>query len=103
MFVGPHEVQIGAALHLLDLSIDAHGSQLRLNRIRHLVPRTAETDQAHAEFRAVLFTNCARPPILLRELQFVKMFLWLSRSTGEVARSRGGDEVALPLVDWGTL
>lgn len=44
----------------------------------------------------------ARPPLKLRGLRFVDMFVWLSRSTGRVAHSREGEQVALPPVDWGT-
>jgi uncharacterized protein YegL len=44
-----------------------------------------------------------RPPVRLHGLRFVEMFVWLSRSTQQVAHSRVGDQVALPPVDWGTV
>src|SRR5262249_46078621 len=44
-----------------------------------------------------------RPPVKLRGLRFVDMFVWLSRSAQQVANSRLGDAVALPPVDWGTV
>jgi uncharacterized protein YegL len=44
-----------------------------------------------------------RPPVRLDGLRFVDMFIWLSRSTQQVAHSRVGDQVALPPVDWGTV
>ena len=44
-----------------------------------------------------------RPPVKLRGLRFVDLFVWLSRSTQQVAHSRVGDQVALPPVDWGTV
>jgi len=45
----------------------------------------------------------ARPPLKLRGLHFVELFVWLSRSTQQVANSRVGDQVALPPVDWGSV
>jgi uncharacterized protein YegL len=44
-----------------------------------------------------------RPPLRLRGLRFVDLFVWLSRSTQQIAHSRVGDQVALPPVDWGTV
>jgi uncharacterized protein YegL len=44
-----------------------------------------------------------RPPVKLRGLCFVDLFVWLSRSTQQVAHSRVGDQVALPPVDWGSV
>ena len=44
-----------------------------------------------------------RPPLRLRGLRFVDLFVWLSRSTQQVANSRVGDQVALPPVDWGSV
>lgn len=44
-----------------------------------------------------------RPPLRLSGLRFVDLFVWLSRSTQQVAHSRVGDQVALPPVDWGTV
>jgi uncharacterized protein YegL len=44
-----------------------------------------------------------RPPCQLCGLRFVDLFVWLSRSTQQVAHSRVGDQVALPPVDWGTV
>jgi uncharacterized protein YegL len=44
-----------------------------------------------------------RHPVKLRGLCFVELFVWLSRSTQQVAHSRVGDQVALPPVDWGTV
>ncbi|HXG10622.1 MAG TPA: VWA domain-containing protein [Gemmataceae bacterium] len=38
----------------------------------------------------------------LKGLRFVDMFVWLSRSTQQVAHSNPGDQVALPPVNWGT-
>ncbi len=44
-----------------------------------------------------------RPPLKLKGLHFVELFVWLSHSTQQVANSRVGDQVALPPVDWGTV
>lgn len=44
-----------------------------------------------------------RPPLRLHGLRFVELFVWLSRSTRQVASSRVGDQVALPPVDWGSV
>src|SRR5439155_24173385 len=50
---------------------------------------------------AQLATVAVRPPVKLQGLNFVNLFVWLSRSTQQVANSRVGDQVALPPVDWG--
>ena len=50
-----------------------------------------------------LVALCVRPPLKLRGLHFVELFVWLSRSTQQVAKSKVGDQVALPPVDWGTV
>jgi uncharacterized protein YegL len=52
---------------------------------------------------AQLAALAARPPLKLRGLRFVDLFMWLSRSTQQVANSRVGDQVALPPVDWGSV
>jgi uncharacterized protein YegL len=44
-----------------------------------------------------------RPPLKLQGLHFVELFVWLSRSTQQVANSKVGDQVALPPVNWGTV
>jgi uncharacterized protein YegL len=45
-----------------------------------------------------------RLPIYLKGLRFVDLFVWLSRSTQQVAHSQVGDQVPLPpLGDWGTV
>jgi uncharacterized protein YegL len=45
----------------------------------------------------------ARPPLKLRGLRFIDMFVWLSRSTERVAHSREDEQVQLPPVDWGSI
>jgi len=42
----------------------------------------------------------ARPPVKLDGLNFVDMFVWLSKSTGAVAASKEGEMVALPMPGW---
>jgi len=44
-----------------------------------------------------------RKPVKLKGLNFVEMFVWLSRSTQGAARSKGDDQVALPPPGWGTV
>ncbi|MBY0528111.1 MAG: VWA domain-containing protein [Gemmataceae bacterium] len=44
-----------------------------------------------------------RPPLKLKGLRFVDMFVWLSKSAERVAHSQEGEQVALPPVDWGTV
>jgi uncharacterized protein YegL len=44
-----------------------------------------------------------RPPVKLRGLRFVDMFVWLSRSAQQVANSQLDEVVTLPPVDWGTV
>ena len=44
-----------------------------------------------------------RPPVKLVGLNFAEMFVWLSRSTGQVSRSTSDEQQnALPPPDWGT-
>jgi uncharacterized protein YegL len=40
-----------------------------------------------------------RPPMMLQGLQFVNLFIWLSRSQQRVSAGRVGQQVALPPVD----
>jgi uncharacterized protein YegL len=44
-----------------------------------------------------------RPPIKLKGLNFVDMFVWLSASMQAVAQSKPAEQVALPPPDWGTV
>lgn len=46
------------------------------------------------------FTIPARPPQRLKGVQFVELFVWLSRSQQAVAHSRPGDQVPLPPAGW---
>jgi uncharacterized protein YegL len=51
--------------------------------------------------RLAQFTE--RPPIKLKGLNFVDMFVWLSASMQAVAQSNPAEQVALPPPDWGTV
>ena len=44
-----------------------------------------------------------RTPVRLRGLNFVEMFVWLSRSAQTVSHSRTNEQVALPPPGWGTV
>jgi uncharacterized protein YegL len=55
---------------------------------------------AHMQKLADLAT---RAPVKLLGLNFVDMFVWLSRSVQEVAHSKTDDMVALPPPGWGTV
>jgi uncharacterized protein YegL len=44
-----------------------------------------------------------RTPVKLRGLNFVEMFVWLSRSMEAVAQSRTDEQVALPPPGWGAV
>jgi uncharacterized protein YegL len=46
------------------------------------------------------FTSADRPPIKLKGVQFVELFVWLSRSQKGVAQSRPGQQVPLPPAGW---
>jgi uncharacterized protein YegL len=50
-----------------------------------------------------LGNSVVRPPAKLQGLNFMEMFIWLSRSSRAVARSRLGEQVALPSPGWGTV
>jgi uncharacterized protein YegL len=50
-----------------------------------------------------LSTLVVRTPQQLKGLNFVEMFVWLSRSTQAVAHSQVGDQVALPPSGWATV
>jgi uncharacterized protein YegL len=44
-----------------------------------------------------------RTPVKLLGLNFVEMFVWLSRSTQAVTRAEVDGEVALPPLGWGAV
>jgi uncharacterized protein YegL len=46
---------------------------------------------------------CVRTPLRLKGLSFVEMFVWLSRSTQQVAKSKPDEQVALQPPGWGTV
>jgi uncharacterized protein YegL len=46
------------------------------------------------------FTTPERPPLQLKGLQFVELFVWLSWSQQAVAQSRPGEQVPLPPAGW---
>jgi uncharacterized protein YegL len=46
------------------------------------------------------FTLPERPPLKLKGVQFVELFVWLSRSQQAVAQSRPGEQVPLPPAGW---
>jgi uncharacterized protein YegL len=52
---------------------------------------------------AALGRLCVRAPVRLKGLNFVDMFVWLSKSAGAVAASKVDDMVALPPPGWGTV
>jgi len=52
---------------------------------------------------ASLARLCVRAPVKLNGLDFVEMFVWLSKSAGAVAASKVDDMVALPPPGWGTV
>lgn len=49
---------------------------------------------------AILREFSSRPPLRLDGIRFVDMFIWLSRSTQTVSRSRLGERVDLPAANW---
>ena len=50
-----------------------------------------------------LRTITVRTPVRLIGLNFVEMFVWLSRSTQAVSHSKVDEQVALPPPGWGTV
>ena len=46
------------------------------------------------------FTAPDRPPLRLKGIQFVELFVWLSRSQQAVAQSQPGQQVPLPPAGW---
>ena len=49
------------------------------------------------------FTVAERPPLQLKGVQFVELFVWLSQSQQAVAQSRPGDQVLLPPAGWASV
>lgn len=71
-----------------------------------------EEERKHVAFFAVGVENAnmsrlsklvVRTPVKLRGLNFVEMFVWLSRSAQAVSHSRTDEQVALPPPGWGTV
>jgi uncharacterized protein YegL len=55
----------------------------------------------NADFAALQrFTIPDRPPLQLKGLQFVDLFVWLSWSQHAIAQSRPGEQVPLPPAGW---
>jgi len=87
------------------------GEDLEVTRQAAQRVRADEADKKVAFFAVgveganmkVLTKISVRPPLKLKGLRFVDMFVWLSKSTERVAHSREGEQVALPPVDWGIL
>ncbi len=81
--------------------------------IRQVAKRVHEEEQRkHVAFFAVGVENAnmarlarmvVRTPVKLRGLNFVEMFVWLSRSAQAVSRSKTSEEVTLPPPGWGTV
>jgi uncharacterized protein YegL len=46
------------------------------------------------------FTSPDRPPLQLKGVQFVELFVWLSWSQQAIAQSRPGEQVPLPPAGW---
>jgi uncharacterized protein YegL len=56
---------------------------------------------ASANFQKLqTFTSPDRPALQLAGLQFVELFVWLSRSQQAIAQSRPGEQVPLPPAGW---
>ena len=56
----------------------------------------------HADMQRLIELS-PRPPLKLQGLRFVELFVWLSRSTQQVANSKVDEQVALPPVNWGAV
>jgi uncharacterized protein YegL len=87
----------GEPLHLIQQAAVRIRAEEVAKRVAFFAVGVEGADQAQL---AALTT---RPPLRLRGLRFVDLFVWLSRSTQQVANSRVGDQVALPPVDWGSV
>jgi|SRR5215510_2369671 len=53
--------------------------------------------------RLETFTVPERPPLKMSGIQFVELFVWLSRSQQAVAKSQPGDQVPLPPAGWASV
>jgi uncharacterized protein YegL len=77
-------------------SVDQASARLkedeRQNRIAFFAVGVAGADVARLKQIAV------REPLMLQELKFEELFVWLSNSMGRVSESRPGDQTALPAV-----
>ncbi len=72
----------------------------------------AEEANKHVAFFAVGVENAdmerlaslvVRQPVKLIGLNFVEMFVWLSKSMGNIAQSKTDEQVALPPAGWGAV
>jgi uncharacterized protein YegL len=90
---------------------EPHGEPEEL--VRQVAQRVhQEEDRKHVAFFAVGVENAnmtrlsqmvVRTPVKLRGLNFVEMFVWLSRSAQAVSHSKTNEQVALPPPGWGTV
>ena len=71
-----------------------------------------EEKEKHVAFFAVGVGNAnmeslaslvVRKPVMLIGLNFNEMFVWLSKSMGNIAQSKTDEQVALPPAGWGTV
>jgi uncharacterized protein YegL len=90
----------GAPLGEAPAVVDAARDRLLAEQTAHKLAFFAVgTENANFE-KLKMFTLPDRPPLQLKGVQFVDLFVWLSRSQQAIAQSRPGDQVPLPPAGW---
>lgn len=90
----------GAPTGESEAAVDAARQRLLAEQAAHKLAFFAVGTE-HANFQTLqTFTSPDRPPLQLKGLQFVDLFVWLSRSQQAIAQSRPGEQVALPPAGW---
>lgn len=84
----------------MDSVVDAARSRLQTEQQNRKVAFFAVGTESANFQKLSTFTVPERPPLQLKGVQFVELFVWLSRSQQAVAHSRPGDQVPLPPAGW---
>jgi uncharacterized protein YegL len=87
---------VGEDAATLDAARERLLAEQHANKLAFFAVGTENADFTQLE----RFTLADRPPLQLKGLQFVDLFVWLSWSQQAIAQSRPGEQVPLPPAGW---